>query len=306
MRAALILNPAARRGDQPPEEILQRLAACGITATLVPSTSGVASAVRTALAAHPDAVIVGGGDGTLSAAADVLCGHNIPLGILPLGTANDFARTIGVPQEIDAACAIIGAGHTVAVDVGVVNGRHVLNVASIGLPATVSIVMTDELKARWGVFAYPIAALRAALQQRPFTATLTIDGRRRRVRRVMQLAIGSGRYFGGGLSVTDAAAATDGYLNIHVITAPTVGALLWTLRHLRSGRYAPGDSALRVRAHRVRVETRRRHRVNIDGELHGYTPLEVEVRPRYLPVFGPYPDLSREERATVSPLSGRW
>jgi YegS/Rv2252/BmrU family lipid kinase len=216
-----------------------------------------------------------------------------------LGTANDFARTTGVPQDLDAACAIIGAGHTVAVDVGVANGRHFLNVASIGLPATVSTVLTDELKARWGVVAYPIAAIRAALRQRPFTATLTIDGRRRRVRRVMQVAIGSGRYFGGGLSVTAAADATDGYLNVHVITAPNVGSLLWTLRHLRSGRYAPGDSALRFRARHVYVETRRRHRVNVDGELHGHTPLEVEVHPRSLSVFVPDPGLSREEQATV-------
>ena len=74
-------------------------------------------------------------------------------------------------------------------------------------------------------------------------ATLTIDGHRRRVRRVMQLAVGNGRYYGGGMRVTDVAKATDGYLRIHVITAPNVGALLWTLRHLCSGRYALGDSA---------------------------------------------------------------
>jgi diacylglycerol kinase family enzyme len=114
----------------------------------------------------------------------------------------------------------------------------------------------------------------------------------------MQVAMGSGRYFGGGLSVTDTAEATDGYLNIHVITAPNVRSLLWTLRHLRSGRYAPGDSALRVRARRVRVETRRRHRINVDGELHGHTPLEVQVRPRGLPVYVPP---SREGRRGRSP-----
>lgn len=287
MRAALILNPAAREGDRAHEEILSGLADCGVAAEFVPSEDGIEQALRAALSTKPEAVIVGGGDGTLSAAADVLCRQGVPMGILPLGTANDFARTTGVPRDLEQAYAIIGAGHTTEVDVGVANGRHFLNVASIGLPATVSAVLSDELKERWGVLAYPIAAVRAALRQRPFTATLTIDGRRRRVRRVMQVAVGSGRYYGGGLSVTDAAEATDGFLNIHVITAPNVGALLWTLRHLRSGRYAPGDSALRFRAQRVRITTRRRLRVNVDGELHGHTPLEVEVHPRCLPVFTP-------------------
>lgn len=287
MRAALILNPAAREGDYAPEEILDELANSGVEASLVPVEDGIEPALHAALSDHPDAVIVGGGDGTLSTAANVLCGHNVPMGILPLGTANDFARTTGIPRDLAQACAIIGTGHTTAVDVCVANGRHFLNVASIGLPATVSAVLSDEMKGRWGVLAYPIAAVRAALRQRPFSVTLTIDGRRRRVRRVMQVAVGSGRYYGGGLSVTDAAEATDGYLNLHVITAPNVGALLWTLRHLRSGRYAPGDSALRFRAQRVRITTRRRLRVNVDGELHGHTPLEVEVRPRCLPVFAP-------------------
>lgn len=289
MRAALVVNPAARDGAHPPHDIRRALAACGVETALVSVEAGLAPALRAALATCPDAIIVGGGDGTISSAAAALCDHTTPtpLGVLPLGTANDFARTLGIPRDLEQACALIGAGHTVAVDVGVANGRHFLNVASIGWPATVSSALSDELKARWGVLAYPLAALRAALRQRPFTATLTIDGRQRRVRQVVQIAVGSGRYYGGGMQITDTAEPTDGYLHLHVITAPTAGALLWTLRHLRSGRYAQGDSALRVQARRVRITTRRRLRINVDGELRGFTPLEVEVHPRCLPVFAP-------------------
>jgi diacylglycerol kinase family enzyme len=89
------------------------------------------------------------------------------------------------------------------------------------------------------------------------------------------------------MRVTDVAKATDGYLHIHVITAPNLGALLWTLRHLRSGRSALGDGVLRFQAQRVRITTRRRLPVDVDGELHGNTPLEVAARPRCLPVFAP-------------------
>jgi diacylglycerol kinase (ATP) len=101
VRAALILNPAARAGDHSPEEILSALATSGVEAALVPVEDGIPSALRAALSAHPDAVIVGGGDGTLSTAADVLCGCDVPLGILSLGTANDFARTTGIPRDLE-------------------------------------------------------------------------------------------------------------------------------------------------------------------------------------------------------------
>src|SRR5579871_5589906 len=132
MRAALILNPGAREGDRAPAELVTLLAGYGVDAYLIPvGDAGIAPAVRTALADAPEAVVVGGGDGTLSSAAEVLCGSAVPLGILPLGTANDFARTIGLPAELDAACAVIGAGQTLTVDIGVANGRHCLNVASL-------------------------------------------------------------------------------------------------------------------------------------------------------------------------------
>ena len=294
MRAALVLNPGARQGDLSPDDAVACLARHGVEAEVVqvpPGQSGPRTALQRALELGHDVVIVGGGDGTLSTAADVLYDHPTRLGILPLGTANDFACSLSIPADVEEACAIIGAGTTQAVDVGIANGRRFLNVVSIGLPAKVTAMLTPEIKRRWGVLAYPIAAVQAAIQQRPFSVWLSIDGKRRRVRRVMQLAVGSGRNYGGGMAVTDVAEPTDGHLNLHVITAPNVRALLWTLRHLRSGRYASGDSALRLRAQAVRVTTRRRHRVNADGELIGHTPLDVTVCPGCLQVFAP-----RQER----------
>lgn len=290
MRTALALNPRARQGDLPPDEIVQRLGQQGVTADLLSVPNGdLAAAVQKAITAGYDAIIAGGGDGTLSIIAHQLAATPIKLGILPLGTANDFARSLSIPHDLDQACAVIAAGHTVRVDVGVVNGRRFLNVASIGLPAKVSAAITPQLKKRLGVLAYPVAAVQALTRQRPFGAKLTVDGRVRRVRWVMQLAVGSGRHYGGGMTLTDIAQPTDGHLHVHVITARNLGALLWTLRHLRSGRYAPDHNALRFSAHHVRVETRRRHRVNADGELVGHTPLDVTVLPHALEVFAPLP-----------------
>ncbi len=290
MRTALALNPRARQGDLPPDEIVQRLSQQGVTADLLSVPNGdLAAAVQKAITAGYDAIIAGGGDGTLSIIAHQLAATPIKLGILPLGTANDFARSLSIPHDLDQACAVIAAGHTVRVDVGVVNGRRFLNVASIGLPAKVSAAITPQLKKRLGVLAYPVAAVQALTHQRPFGAKLTVDGRVHRVRWVMQLAVGSGRHYGGGMTLTDIAQPTDGHLHVHVITARNLGALLWTLRHLRSGRYAPDHNALRFSAQHVRVETRRRHRINADGELVGHTPLDVTVLPHALEVFAPLP-----------------
>ncbi len=290
IRATLVLNPKARQGDLSVEEICAHLAHEQIEAELFPvENDDVEAALTRALGAGQSIVIVGGGDGTLSTASTLLAGTELTLGILPLGTANDFARSLGIPHDVEGACAVIAGGHVQPVDVGVANGRRFVNVASVGLPVKVTAMLTPESKKKWGTLAYPIAAVRAFLQQHPFVAHLVIDGRHRRIAWVMQIAVGSGRYYGGGMPVTDTAEPTDGYLNLHVITAPNVGALLWSLRHLRSGRYAQGDRSLRFRAKDVRMTMNCRHRVNIDGELLTHTPLHVTIEPGALRVFVPAP-----------------
>jgi len=152
MRTALALNPRARQGDLPPDKIIQRLGQQGVTADLLSVPNGdLAAAVQKAATAGYDAIIARGGDGTLSIIAHHLAATPIKLGILPLGTANDFACSLSIPHDLDQACAVIAAEHTVRVDVGVVNGRRFLNVVSIGLPAEVSAAITPQLKKRLGM-----------------------------------------------------------------------------------------------------------------------------------------------------------
>jgi diacylglycerol kinase family enzyme len=111
-------------------------------------------------AANVDLVILGGGDGTLNAAAPALVQTGLPLGILPLGTANDLARTLGLPGTPEGAAHVIAAGHTRAIDLGEVNGIVYFNVASIGFSATLARRLTAEAKRKWGVGGYALAAAR--------------------------------------------------------------------------------------------------------------------------------------------------
>ena len=126
-----------------------------------------------------DLVIIGGGDGTLNAAADALIETGLPLGILPLGTANDLARTLGIPADLVAAGQVIAAGRTHRIDLGRVNGKHFFNVASLGLSVQVARELDADLKRRWGVLGYAFIVWRAIRGRRPFAPGFAAIVRRR-------------------------------------------------------------------------------------------------------------------------------
>lgn len=107
-----------------------------------------------------DCVIVGGGDGTLNGVVDSLVETKLPLGILPLGTANDLARTLNIPFSIKQACEVITRGNLKAIDLGWVNGKHFFNVASIGLSVEITRQLSRGLKRRWGFSPMPLLLYR--------------------------------------------------------------------------------------------------------------------------------------------------
>ena len=133
-RAVLLLNPGARRGGEAIDAVVDRLRAAGVELVeeLMRSPEQVARCLR-AQAGTTDCAIVGGGDGGLRVAAEGLAATGLTLGILPLGTANDLARTLAIAHDLDAAVDVILAGHRRRIDLGSVNGLPFFNVASIGL-----------------------------------------------------------------------------------------------------------------------------------------------------------------------------
>ncbi len=132
-RALMLINPNARQGKTPLDGVAARLEANGIDVVpeMFSSTAEIAADIvrrRDGM----DLVIVCGGDGTINAAARGVLDTGLPMGILPLGTANDLARTLSIPADLDAAADVIAAGHRRRIDVGEVNGHPFFNVASIG------------------------------------------------------------------------------------------------------------------------------------------------------------------------------
>jgi YegS/Rv2252/BmrU family lipid kinase len=242
-------------------------------------------------AAGHDAIILGGGDGTLSHALDALLESGLSLGILPLGNANDLARTLGIPANLEAACRIIGEGRTREIDIGRIERAgapptHFFNVASIGLSVRIARRLTPDRKQRWGVLAYIACAWEAVHRQRSFCARITCDGQLSEVR-AMQIAVGNGRFYGGGMTIVDDAAIDDHRLDLYALPRLPGWRLLVLLPVLRWGWHRPIEDILSLHGQEIAVETDRPLRVNVDGEVRARTPVVFRVLPHSLRVFVP-------------------
>jgi diacylglycerol kinase (ATP) len=233
-----------------------------------------------------DLVIIGGGDGTLNAAADALIETGLPLGILPLGTANDLARTLGIPADPVAAARVIAEERVYRIDLGRVNGKHFFNVASLGLSVRLAQELDVDVKRRWGVLGYPITLLRTIEAHRSFRAEIRCDGRPIRVR-AMQISVGNGRHYGGGMTIAADAAIDDGALDLVSVAPQGLWGLIVNLPTLRWGWHEKPGQIRHWRCRELEIRTVRPVPINTDGEVTTHTPARMDVIPGAIPVFVP-------------------
>lgn len=288
-RILFLANAKASRYDLAGQSVHDRLAARSHVTfvDLVASEARFGPDTRLCdVCADCDVVVVAGGDGTISNLLDSLIAWGRPVAILPLGTANDLARSLGLPDDPAEAIDLQLDGTEDAIDVGVVNGHTFINVASIGLGAGVAREMDAAEKAAAGVWSYPMALWRAWWRARRIAIRLTVDGRRMR-RRIVQLGVANGRYHGGGIAASEAGSLTDGRLDVYCIRAAPFHRLLWAFLALGFARHREAASIETYQASIVTVETARPVDINADGELVTRTPARFEVRPRALPVMRP-------------------
>jgi len=289
-RALLIVNRRARSGMSEINDAMTVLEEGGIDVVEAEMASREQVCAEICEdAAEVDMVILGGGDGTLNSAAPALVQTGLPLGILPLGTANDLARTLGIPAGLDEAARVITAGHVRPVDLGEVNGLFYFNVASIGFSARLARRLTSEAKRRWGVLGYALAAVQLLAESKPFRVDIEHDGQTERVRTI-QVSVGNGRYYGGGMAVAERARADDGRLDVYSLEVPHWWHLIALAPSLRRGTQGRSKYVRAFNTTELSVWTRRRHEVNADGELVTSTPARFRVRPRAVNVFVPRPE----------------
>ncbi len=231
-------------------------------------------------------VIAAGGDGSVREAAAMAQTLNAVLAILPLGTANDLARTLGLPLEADQALELLRSGRRRRIDLGRCNGRVFCNVASLGLSAEVAQRLTRERKKRWGPLAYVREVLDAFRTYRGLGVRLEIDGRRL-VFRALQVGVASGESQGGGAKVSPRARIDDGRLRIYVLERQSLPRLLLMALSLKVGAHDLWEGAHFFTARKVRIETRQGQRINVDGDLLERTPADFDILPAALEVLVP-------------------
>jgi diacylglycerol kinase (ATP) len=287
----VIWNPGAGGGEPNQAQIAERraaieaaLSANGLDAELYASTSedDAARRVDAALADEVSTIVAAGGDGTVRSIAFRLLGRDVVLGILPMGTAMNVARSLDIPLELDAAVTVLAGGRVRAIDVGEVRGQPFLEVASIGLGAE---VLAGATEAGEGRFRVALARLRRALGRPRTRVRLQFDGREVRGR-ALSVAVANGRFTGRGVEIAPQASLDDGRFDVLLyegfgplqVAADIVRVLIGRANDPRFRRY---------RATTVRISSHRPLPVRLDSKDVGATPVDLVTRPGVLRVIAP-------------------
>ncbi|MBC7835308.1 MAG: diacylglycerol kinase family lipid kinase, partial [Phycisphaerales bacterium] len=244
------------------------------------------------------------GDGTLSGALDGLgratgaTFRGVTLGLIPLGTGNDFARSIGVPLETDAAVKTLLARHTRDLDLvrlittdehgNAHQPRFFINAAAAGLSGVVSEQTGGDLKETWGKLAYAITAAKVLPQRDVYSLSIELDGPQGPETLgvdALGMMVGNGRTAAGGVPVTPWAELDDGLLEVLVAPRMAMADLALVMASVLASTHRDHESLITRRAHSLRVTSDPPMPISADGELMGVTPATFEVIPRALTVI---------------------
>lgn len=288
-RALLLVNPHARKAHAEFDETTAALESAGFE-LITPELTDKESAAR-AIRKHADdcdLVIVAGGDGSLNAALQALVDVDLPLGILPLGTANDLAKSLGIPLDLKGASEVIAGGLTQRIDVGCVNKIYYFNEMSIGLSVMVSRLLggDDPLKKKLGIFALLVRAFQVMRRMRRFHAWVRCGDKPEIFLRTAQLTIGNSRGFGGFVA-SDEASIVDHKLDLYSLSFTHWYSYLETLHSLMRHRYDDARTVVTTHARKFKIRTKKPRAIEADGEVVSMTPAHVEVVPKAVAVFVP-------------------
>jgi len=247
------------------------------------SEAATAARVDAAVRAGVDVVVAAGGDGTVRSVASRMLDSETALGILPLGSAMNLARSLGIPRELDAAAAVIAAGHSRSIDVGDVGGRVFVEQVNVGLSAEAFARAQEIDRRRWGA---AIGLLGLLLRRRRTRIDLEVDGQRSHTH-ALALTIANTPYTGMAIELAPDARLDDGHFDVVIYEGLSALGLARYMAATFGGRGEAPARFRTLRARQVRVEARRRLPVRYDAEDGGLTPVEVRIRPAALRIVVP-------------------
>jgi YegS/Rv2252/BmrU family lipid kinase len=287
-RAILIVNAMSRSGAQAFEDVREKLIGAGIDlidAQAIDDPDRADPAIKSAIARAP-MVIIGGGDGTLSSNVRHFVGSDTVFAIVPLGTANSFAGTLGIPKDIESAIDVIANGKRKRIDLGLIEGEYFANAAAIGLSPIIAQTVPPLLKRYLGIVGYLIWAIWCALRFRPFRLSVEHEDGRREKLWATEARIANGTHH-GGVELIESQNLDSGEIVIQAVTGKSVWGLGWswiaTVLKLR----ARHGTTREFRGKNMKLNTRPRLKISVDGEIAARTPVTVSVARRAIEVAAP-------------------
>jgi len=299
-RAVLIVNTRSRRGRRCYARALRLLLRAGIGFVQlhpVRDPARLPEVFEQALEVKPDLVVVGGGDGTIKEAVRHLAYRDVALGLLPLGTTNNFARGLWLPLDLPGAVEVIRSGKVADVDLGEFDpktGEPVetfANMVSLGLSVQVAASVPHLLKRHLGRLAYLLTALWLLPRHRAFQAEVAIGGHEHRVS-THQLNIANGSHHSGRVIAKDAS-PDDRLLAVYQLgDEARLRLMSATARHAVTGRFRTLAEPSFLTTNAVEISTEPPMPVDVDGEVRASTPISVRLLPNALRVLVPrdFPD----------------
>ena len=285
--AVLVANLRSRRTADVFARVRQSLSQRGISIVeshAVHDGPSLVAHVRSAVRDGIGLVLVGGGDGSMTNVVGELAHKRSVLGVLPFGTGNSFAQSLGI-RNLDEAVDAIVDGEAALVDVGTVNGRHFANFATVGLSSAIARNTPTALKKWLGPAAYVVAGIAPLFRSGAFKAKIRCDGKKMKLR-THQVIVANGRYFGSTPVLPDAT-LVDGRLSLFT----TSGLTRWEVVRMFVAFYRSEQTRLAeadyLSATEILVETEPRQYLDIDGEALGKTPARFGVDRKALRVMVP-------------------
>lgn len=287
MKTCIICNPGAGSVDErePIREKLQQFPSAEIHFT--ENEGDAMRFAKQAVATGCELVIAAGGDGTLNQVINGIAPHadRVEVGLIPLGTGNDFARMLNLPTAIQDCIDVLLEGNSRPIDLVRVTSdqvRYFINVSAGGFSGTVNEKMTPEIKQAWGPLAYLRCAAEALPELRAYRTEITLDDTTSLALDLYNAVVANGRYVAGGTLIAPEAAIDDGLLDVVLIPQSSAGNIALVAAQIVMGTHLTSEGVVFRRAKKVAVHSTPGMWFNVDGELVGNDPVTFEVLPRTL------------------------